>query len=63
MPDHKAASPPARPYVSRVRDEQARRTRRAVVTAARELFLTQGYAPTTIDAGQRRRGAGQPAAP
>jgi AcrR family transcriptional regulator len=50
MPDHKAVSPPARPYVSRVRDEQARRTRRAVVTAARELFLAQGYAPTTIDA-------------
>lgn len=50
MPDHKAASPPARPYVSQVRDEQARRTRRAVVTAARELFLAQGYAPTTIDA-------------
>ena len=50
MPDRKAASPPARPYVSQVRDEQARRTRRAVVTAARELFLAQGYAPTTIDA-------------
>jgi AcrR family transcriptional regulator len=50
MPDHKAASPPARRYVSQVRDEQARRTRRAVVTAARELFLAQGYAPTTIDA-------------
>lgn len=44
------ASPPARRYVSQVRDDQARRTRRAVVTAARELFLTQGYAPTTIDA-------------
>jgi AcrR family transcriptional regulator len=50
MPDPKAASPPARRYVSQVRDEQARRTRRAVVTAARELFLAQGYAPTTIDA-------------
>ena len=43
-------SQPARRYVSEVRDEQARRTRRAVVTAARELFLTQGYAATTIDA-------------
>jgi AcrR family transcriptional regulator len=40
----------ARRYVSEVRDEQARRTRRAVVTAARELFLARGYASTTIDA-------------
>lgn len=43
-------SRPARRYVSEVRDEQARRTRRAVVTAARDLFLAQGYAATTIDA-------------
>src|SRR5215467_15197503 len=41
---------PGRRYVSEVRDEQARRTRRTIVTAARELFLTQGYAATTIDA-------------
>jgi AcrR family transcriptional regulator len=40
----------ARRYSSQVRDEQARRTRQAVVTAARELFLAQGYAATTIDA-------------
>jgi AcrR family transcriptional regulator len=40
----------ARRYASEVRDEQARRTRRAIVTAARELFLAQGYAATTIDA-------------
>jgi AcrR family transcriptional regulator len=32
-----------------VRDEQARRTRRAIVTAAHELFLARGYAATTID--------------
>lgn len=43
-------SQPARRYVSEVRDEQARRTRRAIVTAARDLFLAQGYAATTIDA-------------
>jgi TetR/AcrR family transcriptional regulator, regulator of autoinduction and epiphytic fitness len=43
-------SEPAKRYVSEVRDEQARRTRRAIVTAARELFLAQGYAATTIDA-------------
>jgi AcrR family transcriptional regulator len=40
----------ARRYASEVRDGQARRTRRAIVTAARELFLAQGYAATTIDA-------------
>ena len=40
----------ARRYVSEIRDEQARRTRRTIVTAARELFLAQGYAATTIDA-------------
>jgi AcrR family transcriptional regulator len=41
---------PPKSYVSEVRDEQARRTRQAIVTAARELFLAQGYARTTIDA-------------
>jgi AcrR family transcriptional regulator len=40
---------PAKRYASEVRDEQARRTRRAIVTAAHELFLAQGYAATTID--------------
>jgi AcrR family transcriptional regulator len=45
-----AGSHAARRYSSPVRDEQARRTRQAVVTAARELFLAQGYAATTIDA-------------
>ncbi len=43
------ASPPPRPYSSQVRDEQARSTRRAIVTAAHDLFLAQGYAATTID--------------
>ncbi len=42
-------SQPPRRYASQVRDEQARRTRRAVVTAAHDLFLAQGYAATTID--------------
>lgn len=40
----------ARRYTSEIRDEQARRTRRAIVTAAHDLFLAQGYAATTIDA-------------
>jgi AcrR family transcriptional regulator len=43
-------TPPRGRYVSEVRDEQARRTRQAVVTAARDLFLAHGYAATTIDA-------------
>jgi AcrR family transcriptional regulator len=35
--------------VSQVREEQARRTRRAIVTAAHDLFVAQGYWATTID--------------
>jgi AcrR family transcriptional regulator len=41
---------PAKRYSSEIRDEQARRTRRAIVAAAHGLFLAQGYAATTIDA-------------
>ena len=47
-PPDTAAQPPRR-YASQVRDEQARRTRRAIVAAAHDLFLAQGYAATTID--------------
>jgi AcrR family transcriptional regulator len=47
-PPDPASQPPKR-YASHVRDEQARRTRRAIVTAAHDLFLAQGYAATTID--------------
>ena len=43
-------SQPPRRYASEVRDEQARRTRRAIVAAAHDLFLAEGYAATTIDA-------------
>jgi AcrR family transcriptional regulator len=39
-----------RTYHSPRRTEQARATRRAVLDAARELFVAQGYAATTIDA-------------
>ena len=42
-------SQPSKRYASEVRDEQARRTRRAIVAAAHDLFLGQGYAATTID--------------
>jgi AcrR family transcriptional regulator len=37
-----------RPYRSAVRDDSARRTRQAVVTAAGELFTTRGYAATSL---------------
>jgi AcrR family transcriptional regulator len=46
---HDATGQPAKRYASEVRDEQARRTQRAIVTAAHDLFLAQGYAATTID--------------
>ncbi len=39
-----------RTYHSPARAEAARRTRRRIVEAARELFEAQGYAGTTIDA-------------
>jgi AcrR family transcriptional regulator len=39
-----------RTYRSPARAESARRTRRRIVGAARELFETRGYAGTTIDA-------------
>ena len=47
------------PYLSPVRSEQARATRRAIVTAAAELFGTQGFAATTIDAIADRAGVGR----
>ncbi|HEX2307091.1 MAG TPA: helix-turn-helix domain-containing protein [Jatrophihabitantaceae bacterium] len=40
----------------RLRAEQARRTRRAVLDAARELFLREGYAGTTMRAVAARAG-------
>jgi len=45
-----------RAYRSPLREEQARATRRAVVEAARELFIEGGYAATTIDAVADRAG-------
>jgi AcrR family transcriptional regulator len=49
--------PPARrPYRSTVRAEQARATRRAVVGAARDLFVELGWSRTTIDAVAARAG-------
>jgi AcrR family transcriptional regulator len=45
-----------RTYHSPARAEAARRTRRRVVAAARELFEARGYAGTTIDAVAERAG-------
>ena len=43
-----------RAYRSAIREEQAQVTRRAVVSAAAELFMERGYAATTIDAVAER---------
>ena len=45
-----------RPYRSRLREEQARATRRAIVTAAHDLFGEVGWSRTTIDAVAERAG-------
>src|SRR6476661_10088036 len=39
-----------RPYRSTLRADQARATRRAIVSAARDLFVELGWSHTTIDA-------------
>lgn len=45
-----------RPYRSTLREEQARATRRAVVSTARDLFVELGWSRTTIDAVAARAG-------
>lgn len=45
-----------RRYVSPVRDRQAGETRRAILAAAIELFVEQGYAASTVAAVARRAG-------
>ena len=50
MADVVKGSAAPRRYTSPKRQEQARATRRAIVEAARALFLARGYAGTTIDA-------------
>ena len=49
-------SQPSRPYRSTLREEQARATQRAVVSAARDLFVEVGWSRTTIDAVAARAG-------
>jgi len=43
------AQPRKRSYNSDLRDQQARATRRQIVTAAGELFVAKGFAATTVD--------------
>jgi AcrR family transcriptional regulator len=45
-----------RPYHSTLREDQARATRRAVVSAARDLFVEVGWSGTTINAVAARAG-------
>jgi AcrR family transcriptional regulator len=51
---------PRRRYSSTLRQGQAEATRRAVLDAARELFLTQGYGATTLDEIAARAGVSKP---
>lgn len=47
---------PPRSYTSPLREDQARLTRRRVIDAAHDLFLTRGYTATTIDTIARTAG-------
>ena len=49
-----------RPYSSPLRAQQADVTRRAVIDAARELFIAQGYGATTLDQIAARAGVSKP---
>ena len=57
MPDVK---PARRDYSSALRERQAAATRQAVLDAARDLFLAQGYGATTIDQVAARAGVSKP---
>jgi AcrR family transcriptional regulator len=59
QPTDSPRSEPRAPYVSALRSEHARETRRAIVSAASALFVEQGYAATTIDAVAERAGVGR----
>ena len=49
-----------RAYSSPLRAQQADATRRAVLSAARELFIAQGYGATTLDQIAARAGVSKP---
>ncbi|MCW2647476.1 MAG: putative transcriptional regulator, TetR family [Pseudonocardiales bacterium] len=50
----------SRRYRSKTRDEAARQTRRAVLAAAGELFIAQGYEATTVDQIAEHAGVSRP---
>ena len=56
MPDVNAR----RPYSSPLRERQATTTRRAVLEAARQLFIAQGYGATTVEQIAQRAGVSKP---
>jgi|SRR5271166_3094973 len=49
-----------RRYVSPLREQSARQTRQAILDAARELFIRQGYVATTIEQIAGRAGVSRP---
>jgi len=49
-----------RPYISPLRARRARQTTDVILSAARELFVTQGYTRTTIDQIADRAGVSRP---
>ncbi|HEV8279870.1 MAG TPA: helix-turn-helix domain-containing protein [Streptosporangiaceae bacterium] len=49
-----------RPYSSPLRERQASTTRRAVLDAARELLIAQGYGATTVEQIAQRAGVSKP---
>lgn len=51
---------PSRVYTSPLRERAARQTRDAVLGAAEQLFVEQGYVATTIDQIARRAGVARP---
>ncbi|MGI8522356.1 MAG: TetR/AcrR family transcriptional regulator [Nocardioides sp.] len=49
-----------RPYRSPLRAQQSAQSRRAVLSAAGDLFLSQGYAATTVEQIAQRAGVSKP---
>jgi AcrR family transcriptional regulator len=49
-----------RRYVSPLREQSARQTRQAILDAARELFIRQGYVVTTLEQIAGRAGVSRP---
>jgi AcrR family transcriptional regulator len=50
MEPNRSSVKPTRPYNSTRRQDQARQTRQAIIDTARRLFLSEGFASTTVAA-------------